>query len=142
MECLKCVMKKKKEGLSRLLEIAGEKKSLLFLSGLLSAISALCALVPFWAIYEILKELLIHASDLSAIGSVFMVRWGWLAFVCKPDVFPYRGFPYFIRIENESFGASRTIVTGVSEFDIGGIREKDYGAECRENRTFHRPYHS
>lgn len=81
MEYLKCVMKKKKkEGLSRLLEIAGEKKSLLFLSGLLSAISALCALVPFWAIYEILKELLIHASDLSAIGSVFMVRWGWLAF--------------------------------------------------------------
>src|SRR3712207_2927612 len=80
MGCLKCVMKKKKEGLSRLLEIAGEKKSLLFFSGLLSAISALCALVPFWAIYEILKELLIHAADLSAIGSVFMVRWGWLAF--------------------------------------------------------------
>ena len=80
MGCLKCVMKKKKEGLSRLLEIAGEKKSLLFFSGLLSAISALCALVPFWAIYEILKELLIHAANLSAIGSVFMVRWGWLAF--------------------------------------------------------------
>lgn len=63
-------MEKKKEGLSRLLEIAGEKKSLLFVSELLSAISALCVLVPFWAIYEILKELLIHASDLSAVDSL------------------------------------------------------------------------
>lgn len=35
---------KKKEGLSRLLEIAGEKKSLLLFSGLFSAISALCIL--------------------------------------------------------------------------------------------------
>ncbi|WP_368235445.1 hypothetical protein [Bacteroides caccae] len=56
---------KKKEGLSRLLEIAGEKKSLLLFSGLFSAISALCILIPFWSIYEILKELLVHASDLS-----------------------------------------------------------------------------
>lgn len=74
-------MEKKKEGLSRLLEIAGEKKSLLFFSGVLSAISALCVLVPFWAIYKILKELLVHASDLSAIDSAFMIHWGWLAFI-------------------------------------------------------------
>ena len=53
---------KKKEGLSRLLEIAGEKKSLLLFSGLFSAISALCILIPFWSIYEILKELLDRKS--------------------------------------------------------------------------------
>lgn len=37
---------KKKEGLSRLFEIAGQKKGLLFLAGLLSAGSAVCMLVP------------------------------------------------------------------------------------------------
>lgn len=72
---------KKKEGLSRLLEIAGEKKSLLLFSGLFSAISALCILIPFWSIYEILKELLVHASDLSTIDSELMISWGWLAFI-------------------------------------------------------------
>ena len=36
---------KKKEGLSRLFEIAGQKKGLLFLAGLLSAGSAVCMLV-------------------------------------------------------------------------------------------------
>ena len=54
---------KKKEGLSRLLEIAGEKKSLLLFSGLFSAISALCILIPFWSIYEILK--------VSSINSIY-----------------------------------------------------------------------
>ena len=51
---------KKKEGLSCLFEIAGQKKGLLVLAGLLSAGSAVCMLVPYWAIYEILKELLSH----------------------------------------------------------------------------------
>ena len=49
---------KKKKGLSRLFEIAGQRKDLLILAGLLSAGSAVCMLVPYWAVYEILKELL------------------------------------------------------------------------------------
>ena len=49
-------MKKKKEGLPRLLEIAGQKKGLLLLAGLLSVGSAMCMLVPYWAVYEVLKE--------------------------------------------------------------------------------------
>ena len=49
---------KKKEGLSRLFEIAGQRKGLLILAGLLSAGSAVCMLVPYWAVYEILRELL------------------------------------------------------------------------------------
>ncbi|MCR4769985.1 MAG: ABC transporter ATP-binding protein/permease [Bacteroidaceae bacterium] len=71
---------KKKEGVSRLLEIAGEKKGLLWLSGIMSAISALFLLVPFGAVYNILKELLVHASNLSAIDSDYITLWGWYAF--------------------------------------------------------------
>ena len=71
---------KKKDGVSRLLEIAGEKKCLLWLSGIMSAISALFLLMPFWAVYNILKELLVHVSNLSAIDSDYITLWGWYAF--------------------------------------------------------------
>ena len=57
---------KKKEGLSRLFEIAGQKKGLLILAGVLSAGSAACMLVPYWAVYEILKELWSRETDPSS----------------------------------------------------------------------------
>ena len=71
---------KKKEGLSRLFEIAGQKKGLLILAGLLSAGSAVCMLVPYWAVYEILKELLSHGVNPAASDGADMMRWGWIAF--------------------------------------------------------------
>ena len=71
---------KKKKGLSRLFEIAGQRKGLLILAGLLSAGSAACMLVPYWAVYEILKELLSNGSNLSALDGTDMMRWGWIAF--------------------------------------------------------------
>jgi ATP-binding cassette, subfamily B, bacterial IrtA/YbtP len=72
--------KKKKEGLSRLMEIAGEKKSLLIISGILSAISAACMLVPFYSVYQILGELLKNAGDITVVNRSFMIHWGWIAF--------------------------------------------------------------
>ena len=71
---------KKKKGLSRLFEIAGQRKGLLILAGLLSAGSAVCMLVPYWAVYEILKELLSNGFNLSALDGTDMMRWGWIAF--------------------------------------------------------------
>lgn len=69
---------KKKEGLARLFEIAGQKKGLLILAGLLSAGSAVCMLVPYWAVYEVLKELLTHGSTPASDGTG-IIRWGWIA---------------------------------------------------------------
>lgn len=69
-------MKKKKEGLSRLLEIAGQKKGLLLLAGLLSVGSAMCMLVPYWAVYEVLKELLLHGSNPVLANGTEMIRVG------------------------------------------------------------------
>ena len=71
---------KKKEGLSRLFEIAGEKKGLLFLAGLLSAGSAVCMLVPYWAVYKVLEELLTHGANPASVDGAGMIRWGWIAF--------------------------------------------------------------
>ena len=72
--------KKTKQGLPRLLEIAGQKKGLLLLAGLLSAGSAVCMLVPYWAVYEVLKELLTHGGNPAASDGTVMIRWGWIAF--------------------------------------------------------------
>jgi ATP-binding cassette subfamily B protein len=72
---------KKKSGVSRLFEIAGEKKGLLMLAGVLSAVSALCMLVPYWSVYEVLKELLLHGSKISELDSSVLIHWGWVAFV-------------------------------------------------------------
>ena len=71
---------KKKQGLPRLLEIAGQKKGLLLLAGLLSAGSAVCMLMPYWAVYEVLKELLTHGGNPAASDGAVMIRWGWIAF--------------------------------------------------------------
>ena len=71
---------KKKEGLARLFEIAGQKKGLLVMAGVLSAGSAVCMLVPYWAVYEVLKELLMHGGNPAASDGAVMIRWGWIAF--------------------------------------------------------------
>ncbi len=70
----------KKEGLARLFEIAGQKKGLLILAGILSVGSAVCMLVPYWAVYEVLKELLTHGENPAASDGDDMIRWGWIAF--------------------------------------------------------------
>lgn len=71
---------KKKRGIARLFEIAGERKGLLILAGILSAGSATCMLVPYWSVYRVLQELLLHASDLEKIDSEILIYWGWFAF--------------------------------------------------------------
>ncbi|MCQ5209141.1 ABC transporter ATP-binding protein, partial [Bacteroides thetaiotaomicron] len=62
--------------------MAGEKKGLLMLDGVLSAVSALCMLVPYWSVYEVLKELLLHGSKISEFDSSVLIEWGWVAFGC------------------------------------------------------------
>ena len=54
---------KKQSNLSRLLEIAGSHKYLTYASWVLSAISALIALVPFYYIWKMIKEVLEVAPD-------------------------------------------------------------------------------
>ena len=49
---------KKQSNLSRLLEIAGSHKYLTYASWVLSAISALIALAPFYYIWKMIKEVL------------------------------------------------------------------------------------
>ncbi|MDR1612319.1 MAG: ABC transporter ATP-binding protein/permease [Planctomycetota bacterium] len=67
-------------GLSRLLEIAGEKRGLLVVASLLCALSAVALLVPFYSVYRIISELTAKRSDLRMLDAMAMTRWAVIAF--------------------------------------------------------------
>ncbi len=68
---------KKQSNLSRLLEIAGSHKYLTYASWVLSAISALIALVPYYYIWQVMKEVLDTAPDFDRAQN--LTHNGWMA---------------------------------------------------------------
>ena len=68
---------KKQSNLSRLLEIAGSHKYLTYASWVLSAISALIALAPFYYIWKMIKEVLEVAPDFGQAQN--LTGNGWMA---------------------------------------------------------------
>ena len=68
---------KKESNLRRLMGYAGRHKYLTIASWVLSAVSALVALVPFWYIWRIIREVLNTAPDFSRAEK--LVRDGWMA---------------------------------------------------------------
>ena len=65
----------KKNGIPRLLELAGEKKTLLVWGCILSTVNVFFQLVPYLAVYNIMAELLKNASDLTQANTDFMISW-------------------------------------------------------------------
>lgn len=68
---------KKQSNLSRLMEYAGRHKYFTYASWILSAVSAVIALVPFWYIWKIIKEVLEVAPDFSKAEN--LTHNGWMA---------------------------------------------------------------
>lgn len=68
---------KKQSNLSRLMGYAGGHRYLTYASWVLSAISALMALVPFWYIWRILDEVLRVSPNFSE--ATHITHYGWMA---------------------------------------------------------------
>ena len=68
---------KKQSNLSRLLQIAGNHKYLIYASWALSAISAFIALVPFYYIWKVIRDVLEIAPDFSRAQN--LTHNGWMA---------------------------------------------------------------
>ena len=81
--------KKKKQGIMRLLEIAGQKKGKLIISGFLAIISACLTLVPFVMIYLILVKLLDPSFGPQDYGYVWKLAWIAVAAVFARLAFGY-----------------------------------------------------
>jgi ATP-binding cassette subfamily B protein len=71
--------KPRKKGMARLWELALRKKILVISFCLLSILSVAVSFVPFVAIYYIIREIVMHFSDISALNTAYVVRLGWLA---------------------------------------------------------------
>ena len=136
---------RKKSGVSRLFEIAGEKKGLLMLAGVLSAVSALCMLVPYWSVYEVLKELLLHGSKISELDSSVLIHWGWVAFVgLVAGLLLLYGalMASHVAAVRILYGLRIRLSAGIPERYFHRSDQEDYGTECGEDREFCGAYHS
>ena len=71
---------KKQSNLSRLMDYAGGHKVLTYLSWVLSVMSALLALVPFWYIWRIIHDILEVSPDFSQAGNVTCYGWSAVLF--------------------------------------------------------------
>jgi ATP-binding cassette subfamily B protein len=78
---LLCFMKtkKSKQGIARLLEIAGTKRWWLFGSMILAVGSALAQFTPFVSVYHILTELAAHAANPASVDRELIWHWGHVA---------------------------------------------------------------
>lgn len=70
---------KKPSNLLKLLDYAGNFRYFTIASWILSALSALLALIPFWYIWRIIKEAIETAPNFSGAGN--MVHNGWMAVI-------------------------------------------------------------
>ena len=77
MKCKGGILLKKQSNLSRLLTIAGSYRYLTYASWILSAISALIALVPYYFIWQVMREVLEVAPDFSRAQN--LTHNGWMA---------------------------------------------------------------
>ncbi len=68
---------KKQSNFSRLMDYAGGHRYFTYSSWILSAVSAIIALVPFWYIWKIIKEVLDVAPDFSKAEN--LTHNGWMA---------------------------------------------------------------
>ena len=79
---------KVKTGLARCLELASGHKGLVFLSGVLAALAAICSFVPYLSIYYIIREILFVYPDMSLLnvgaGLPWLVFWGTSYFTFLP----------------------------------------------------------
>lgn len=72
---------KKKSGIPRLLELAGEKMSLTVWCCVLSTLSVFFELLPYLAVYQVLSELLRNAADLALADTHKMLLWAGIGIV-------------------------------------------------------------
>lgn len=70
---------KPKTGLARCLELASNKKGLVFLSTILSSLASVASFVPYIAVYFIIVSIIQVYPDLDGLNMSEVMGYGWLA---------------------------------------------------------------
>ena len=74
---------KKESSMQKLFAYAGNYKYLIIASWILSAVSALIALLPFYYIWRIMQEVVLAAPDYSKAQNLSGVRWDLHCYPCS-----------------------------------------------------------
>lgn len=70
---------KSKTGLARCMELASDRKALIFLSALLSSLAAIASFIPYIAVYFMICEILNVFPNLNQLDMGKIMNYGWLA---------------------------------------------------------------
>lgn len=70
---------KSKTGLARCMELASDRKGLIFLAALLSSLAAIASFIPYIAVYFMIREILNVFPDLVQLDMGRIMNYGWLA---------------------------------------------------------------
>jgi len=71
---------KRKTGIPRLIEITRMRKWFIIPAVMLSAFASIASFLPYLAIFQIVKTVLLHIDDIISINSRELIQFGWLAF--------------------------------------------------------------
>ncbi|WP_228435782.1 ABC transporter ATP-binding protein [Chryseobacterium pennipullorum] len=118
--------KKRKNGIARLLEIAGRRKMMLFLSAFLAVIHALLSLVPYILVFYIIRELTLETVDFS-LAKRYII-YAVIAAVASMVVFFFSGILSHIAAYNILFELRRFIVDKVGRLPMGYLNNRNSGA--------------
>lgn len=71
--------KKTKTGLARCMELASDRKGLIFLSAFLSSLAAIASFVPYIAVYFIIGFIIQRYPELNSFDMNVVLKYGWIA---------------------------------------------------------------
>lgn len=69
--------KQQPKGITRLVQLSGENKTILCLGSILSVFGTIVQLMPFLSVYQVMAELLRHAAMGSILDTKFMISWAF-----------------------------------------------------------------
>lgn len=70
---------KPKTGLARCMELASDRKVLVFLAAVLSSLAAIASFIPYIAVYFMIRSIISAFPDLGQLDMGKVMSYGWMA---------------------------------------------------------------
>ena len=70
---------KSKTGLARCMELASDRKVLVFLAAVLSSLAAIASFIPYIAVYFMIRSIISAFPDLGQLDMGEVMSYGWMA---------------------------------------------------------------
>jgi len=117
---------KRKKGIARLLEIAGRRKGMLFLSGILALLHTLLSLVPYILVFYIIVQLTQNEVNFE-LAKTYIV-YAIIAAVVSMLIFFLSGILSHIAAYNILFELRRYVVDAIGKLPMGYLSNRNSGA--------------